>query len=41
MWLVCVDEAGRFAGVVTQAAVTRVLGETYRRDDLAVRELAE
>ena len=41
MWLVCVDEAGRFAGVVTQAAVTRVLGETYRRDDLAVREPAE
>jgi len=41
MWLVCVDDTGRFAGVVTQAAVTRVLGQTYHRDDLAVREPAE
>jgi osmoprotectant transport system ATP-binding protein len=30
MWLACVDDAGRFMGVVTQPAVTRVLGETYR-----------
>jgi osmoprotectant transport system ATP-binding protein len=40
MWLVCVDDGGRYAGVVTQAAVTRVLGETYRRDE-RVAELAE
>ncbi|MEQ8921478.1 MAG: ABC transporter ATP-binding protein [Marinovum algicola] len=31
MWLVCVDEAGSYAGVVTQPAVTAALGETYRR----------
>jgi osmoprotectant transport system ATP-binding protein len=40
MWLACVDDTGRFAGVVTQAAVTRVLGETYRRDE-RVAEPAE
>ena len=32
MWLACVDDEGKFAGVVTQASVTRVLGETYRQD---------
>jgi osmoprotectant transport system ATP-binding protein len=32
MWLVTVDESGRFTGVVTQPAVTRALGETYHRD---------
>ena len=32
MWLVTVDDSGRFAGVVTQPAVTRALGETYHRD---------
>ena len=31
MWLAAVDDAGRFAGVVTQPAVTRALGETYRQ----------
>lgn len=31
MWLTCVDEGGRYAGVVTQPAVTRALGETYRK----------
>jgi osmoprotectant transport system ATP-binding protein len=30
MWLVAVDDHGRFAGLVTQTAVTRALGETYR-----------
>jgi len=40
MWLACVDDNGRFAGVVTQASVTRVLGETYRRDE-RVAEPAE
>ncbi|WP_209427647.1 ABC transporter ATP-binding protein [Pararhodobacter sp. SW119] len=34
MWLTCVDDGGRFAGVVTQAAVTAVLGETYRKPGL-------
>ncbi|CAN5715282.1 ABC transporter ATP-binding protein [soil metagenome] len=37
MWLTCVDDDGRFAGVVTQAAVTAVLGETYRRGGLAAQ----
>ncbi len=32
MWLACVDDSGRFVGVVTQPGVTRVLGETYRSD---------
>ena len=32
MWLACVDDEGKFTGVVTQASVTRVLGETYRQD---------
>jgi osmoprotectant transport system ATP-binding protein len=32
MWLACVDDGGRFTGVVTQPAVTRVLGETYRTE---------
>ncbi len=32
MWLACVDDEGKFVGVVTQASVTRVLGETYRQD---------
>ena len=31
MWLACVDDAGRFTGIVTQPGVTRVLGETYRQ----------
>ena len=31
MWLTCVDETGRFTGIVTQPAVTAALGETYRR----------
>jgi len=30
MWLAAVDDHGRFAGVVTQPAVTGALGETYR-----------
>ncbi len=30
MWLTCVDDSGRYFGVVTQPAVTRALGETYR-----------
>jgi osmoprotectant transport system ATP-binding protein len=33
MWLACVDDAGRFTGVVTQPGVTRVLGETYRQEE--------
>ncbi len=32
MWLACVDDEGRFAGVITQPAITRILGETYRKD---------
>jgi osmoprotectant transport system ATP-binding protein len=32
LWLACVDDDGRFAGVVTQPAVTHVLGETYRQN---------
>jgi osmoprotectant transport system ATP-binding protein len=35
MWLVCVDDEGRFTGVITQPGVTRVLGETYRQDAAA------
>jgi osmoprotectant transport system ATP-binding protein len=35
MWLACVDETGRYAGVVTQPAVTRALGETYRKAEAA------
>ncbi len=35
MWLACVDETGRFAGTVTQPAVTRALGETYRQAQAA------
>ena len=31
MWLTCVDDMGRFVGVVTQPAVTSALGETYRQ----------
>ncbi|MCC7280908.1 MAG: ABC transporter ATP-binding protein [Acetobacteraceae bacterium] len=30
-WLACVDESGRFLGRVSQAGITRLLGETYRR----------
>ncbi len=30
-WLVCVDETGRFSGIVTQPAVTNALGRTYRQ----------
>ncbi len=37
MWLTCVDDNGRFAGVVTQAVVTAVLGETYRRQGMAAQ----
>jgi osmoprotectant transport system ATP-binding protein len=36
MWLTSVDDSGRFVGVVTQPAVTRALGETYREKDIAV-----
>lgn len=32
MWLATVNHNGRFVGVVTQPAVTRALGETYRQD---------
>lgn len=32
MWLACVDDTGRFVGTVTQAGITRVLGDTYRQD---------
>lgn len=32
MWLASVDDNGCFVGVVTQPAVTRALGETYRRE---------
>lgn len=32
MWLACINEAGRYSGIVTQAAVTRMLGETCRRE---------
>jgi len=35
MWLAAVDDTGRYAGLVTQPAVTRALGETYRRDAAA------
>jgi osmoprotectant transport system ATP-binding protein len=35
LWLACVDDNGRYAGVVTQPAVTRALGETYRRAEAA------
>ena len=35
MWLACVADDGRFAGVITQPAVTRALGETYRRAEAA------
>ncbi len=35
MWLACVDDNGRFVGTVTQPAVTRALGATYRRADAA------
>jgi osmoprotectant transport system ATP-binding protein len=31
MWLTCVDDGGRYTGVVTQPAVTSALGETYRK----------
>ncbi|MGK7654180.1 CBS domain-containing protein [Roseovarius sp. B08] len=31
MWLTCVDDSGRYTGVVTQPAVTGALGETYRK----------
>ncbi len=31
MWLTSIDNAGRYAGVVTQPAVTSALGETYRK----------
>jgi osmoprotectant transport system ATP-binding protein len=33
MWLTCVDDSGRYFGVVTQPAVTGALGETYRREE--------
>lgn len=33
MWLACVDDAGRFAGLVTQAGITGILGSTYRHED--------
>ncbi len=29
-WLACVDHEGRFAGLVTQVGITRLLGQTYR-----------
>jgi osmoprotectant transport system ATP-binding protein len=32
MWLACTDDAGRYAGVVTQARITHVLGDTYRQN---------
>jgi osmoprotectant transport system ATP-binding protein len=32
MWLTCVDDAGRFAGVVTQTGITSILGSTYRQN---------
>jgi hypothetical protein len=32
----CVDDEGRYKGVVTQPAVTGALGETYRREDRAL-----
>lgn len=35
MWLACVDDNGRFAGTVTQPAVTRALGATYRQPEAA------
>ncbi|GMG81754.1 ABC transporter ATP-binding protein [Paralimibaculum aggregatum] len=35
LWLTLVDDGGRFAGVVTQPAVTRCLGETYARANAA------
>lgn len=35
MWLACVDDQGRYAGVITQPAVTAALGETYRREEAA------
>ncbi|PFG62244.1 osmoprotectant transport system ATP-binding protein [Thioclava sp. ES.031] len=34
MWLACTDDQGRFAGLVTQPAVTAALGETYKRSEL-------
>ncbi len=36
MWLTCVDASGRYTGVVTQPAVTRALGETYRKSSTEV-----
>jgi osmoprotectant transport system ATP-binding protein len=36
MWLTCIDDEGRYKGVVTQPAVTGALGETYRREDRAL-----
>ncbi|MEX1661550.1 ABC transporter ATP-binding protein [Thioclava sp. 15-R06ZXC-3] len=33
MWLACTDDQGRFAGIVTQPAVTAALGETYKRSE--------
>lgn len=35
MWLACVDDGGRFAGTVTQPAVTSALRATYRPSDAA------
>lgn len=34
-WLACTDDSGRFAGVVTQARITHVLGDTYRQNAIA------
>jgi osmoprotectant transport system ATP-binding protein len=33
MWLTVVDDSGRYAGVITQPAVTGILGETYRKSE--------
>ena len=35
MWLACTDDSGRFAGVVSQPAVTAALRATYAEADAA------
>jgi osmoprotectant transport system ATP-binding protein len=35
-WLACVDAKGRFSGCITQAGITRRLGDTYRLRDASV-----
>jgi len=40
MWLTCVDDTGRFVGVVTQPAVTSALGRTYRAEPDTVEAAA-